>query len=215
MHLEQYGYAAFDKLVDMDGMGQGGIAVALVMGVASGGAHPPLASLTPQACVARYTAFLRNASARVERDGIPYFQIKAIQHSMVNRPDGILKAFKIPYQGRVTGINGPAVGLSETPNDWKMKLGVTASVIREMWNKIAPGRDMDDLAMQEASSKDSKDVFGQDVFDKLFKAECRQQSSEGPAKNIHMGCKKISNENDCKKAAECEWLKPWDGDFQL
>merc|ERR1711998_210661 len=214
MHLEEYAYAAFDKLVDMDGSSRGGIAVALAMTIADGGeeGHPKVDTLTPDACVDRYNSFMKNASAEVEKDGIPYFQLHAIKHSMENDDDGILKVFNVPLQGKVVGIYGPAVGLSQTPHDWKIKLGVSHEDIREMWHKIAPGKDLEDAATE---ASDSKEVFGQDVFDAMFKAKCVPNNYEGPSKHIHMGCHKLLTEKACKGSAECDWLKPWDGDFDL
>jgi hypothetical protein len=211
MALKEYAYASIDDIVELP-EGEGGIAAelaqALVNETAQEKLNPekvPVWSLTPEACVKQYKGFIKNATATAEVDSIPYFQLKAIRHSM-EKGSGILTTFKSSSKPAVITFDGKSVGLDGTPSGWIEHLGQTQAEIGEVWKQVLPKKKA--LIIQK---KREKVVFGQKEFDLLFKPYCGEVDTHT---NINMGCSSISSPVKCHQTAGCEWQGPWDGDVE-
>lgn len=211
MALKEYAYASIDDMVELPD-GEGGAALdlakALVNDTAQEKLNPdkvPVMSLTPEACVDQYEAHMTNATANAEKDSIPYFQLKAIRHSM-EKGDGILTTFKSSSKPAVITFDGPSVGLSSTPSGWIEHLGQTQAMVREIWKEVLPAKKA--IIIQK---KREKVVFGQKEFDMLFKPYCGEVDTHT---NINMGCSGITSPIKCHKTAGCHWNGPWNGDME-
>merc|ERR1711988_969043 len=96
-----------------------------------------LKTLTPEACVAQYKAFVKNKTKTVEPDSIPYFQLKAIRKNM-EHGDGILTTFKLDMNVPVITIDGKQVGLDSTPSGWIKHIGTTQENMNDVWKQVLP-----------------------------------------------------------------------------
>merc|ERR1711988_287555 len=109
----------------------------------------------------------------------------------------------LEVRGAKVVITGKAVGLEETPENWKTSLVASLHKVLDeskLMHKHAP----------VSPKKKGDNSLTQKDFNAMFKVKCINLQAKN---NFSMGCDQKTDEKSCRKQPGCLWNKGWDGNF--